>query len=267
MSTKQKIVAVLLAVFFPGMGFLYVVKPFLAVGYFFADIIISILTISSVMRDIVFGFSIICSGIFLYVANVVLTFIFARKQKSCNDFNSKIIYYIILLLLIMIFRYLSHSIIYDNALYRLEKGKGHSMEPTFRKGDVYLSCYDYRKIELDRCNIVILKDFSSLLEVSIMKRIVAIPGDTVILKDKYTLVNGYPTCCIEQNIPHDFNIPRLDPRYRHFIIDQDHVFVLGDNIDESFDSRYFGQVEKRSIIGKPLYRIWPPGRIGYLDDN
>ena len=43
-----------------------------------------------------------------------------------------------------------------------------------------------------------------------------------------------------------------------------HLFMMGDNRTASRDSRYFGSIEKSSVIGRVFVRIWPPGSIGLL---
>jgi signal peptidase I len=93
-----------------------------------------------------------------------------------------------------------------------------------------------------------------------IKRIVAGPGDTLAIKDGHAIVNGVPAkepfirpCAPgrrECNFPKPITIPA------------DHYFMMGDNRGESDDSRYWGPVPDKWIIGGAFATYWPPKRIG-----
>ncbi len=95
-----------------------------------------------------------------------------------------------------------------------------------------------------------------------IKRIVAVGGDTLSVKDGHPVVNGveksdepYTNPCgggYECNLPKTIKIP---PGY---------FFMMGDNRGESDDSRYWGPVPKSWIIGEAFATYWPPDRIGTL---
>ena len=95
-----------------------------------------------------------------------------------------------------------------------------------------------------------------------IKRIVAVGGDTLSIKDGHPVVNGvektdepYINPCgggYECNLPKTIKIP---PGY---------FFMMGDNRGESDDSRYWGPVPKEWIIGEAFATYWPPDRIGTL---
>jgi len=67
-----------------------------------------------------------------------------------------------------------------------------------------------------------------------------------------------------------FEFARLDPECgtcnlpREITIPEDHYYMMGDNRGESADSREWGPVPKKWIIGKAFMTYWPPGRIGLL---
>ncbi|HEX3737474.1 MAG TPA: signal peptidase I [Solirubrobacterales bacterium] len=95
-----------------------------------------------------------------------------------------------------------------------------------------------------------------------IKRIVAVGGDTLSVKEGHPVVNGvektdepYINPCgggYECNLPKTIKIP---PGY---------FFMMGDNRGESDDSRYWGPVPKSWIIGEAFATYWPPDRIGTL---
>ncbi len=95
-----------------------------------------------------------------------------------------------------------------------------------------------------------------------IKRIVALPGDTLSVKDGHPVVNGvekkdepYITPCGDApacNLPKTITIP------------PDHYFMMGDNRGASDDSRFWGPVPRSWIIGEAFATYWPPDRIGTL---
>ena len=94
-----------------------------------------------------------------------------------------------------------------------------------------------------------------------IKRVVAGPGDTVKIlnghvyrngvreKDSYTLAcGGGPSC----NFPETIKVPPGD------------YFMMGDNRGASDDSRFWGPVPDKWVIGVAFFTYWPPDRIGFL---
>jgi signal peptidase I len=99
------------------------------------------------------------------------------------------------------------------------------------------------------------------LAVRFVKRVVAGPGDTVALRRGLVIRNGraarerYARSCGDTTLcdmPGAITIPAGT------------WFVLGDNRGASDDSRFWGPVPRRAIIGTVKYRYWPPGRAGRL---
>ncbi|MBK7091944.1 MAG: signal peptidase I [bacterium] len=97
-----------------------------------------------------------------------------------------------------------------------------------------------------------------------IKRCVAIGGDVVQLAGKKLFVNGQEVLLPPTGLHRD---PDVDPRrddFGPYQVPAGSYFMLGDNRDDSYDSRYFGPVDRRLIIGKAV-RVWfnfKLGRIG-----
>lgn len=92
-----------------------------------------------------------------------------------------------------------------------------------------------------------------------IKRVIAVEGDIVEAKNKKVFVNGK---VIDepyiQHIDNSMYTIRLEPRdnFGPYLIPKDRVFVMGDNRDQSYDSRYWGYVDLKDIRGKALILYW-----------
>ncbi len=92
-----------------------------------------------------------------------------------------------------------------------------------------------------------------------VKRIIGLPGDTIEIRDKALHING--ELFKEEYVIHrDPNIVPADKNSRDNLgpikVPPDHVFVLGDNRDESFDSRFWGFVEVGKLKGRVTSIYW-----------
>ena len=124
----------------------------------------------------------------------------------------------------------------------------------------------------------------------LVKRVIGMPGDHIRLRDKVVYVNGNPLqekyAIHKQWLPDGYrdNFPNqrgysrdIDRRWRYelsnyvndgeLVVPADHYFVMGDNRDNSLDSRYWGFVPRANIVGRPLViylsvRGSEPGRSG-----
>lgn len=127
-----------------------------------------------------------------------------------------------------------------------------SMEPTLRPGDqVLVDKLSYRRAEPRRGD---LAAFSApdTGQVS-LKRIVGLPGDRIEIQDGVLAVNG------RRMRERYVDYAQVDSVYfGPIIVPPRRVFFLGDNRADSRDSRDFGPVAERSLIGRVLVRFWPP---------
>lgn len=157
-----------------------------------------------------------------------------------------------------------------------------SMTPQLEVGDrVVVSRTAYRLHEPNRGDVVVFPQpgveidgpgfprviFDEVLEATglgrpdedqLIKRVVALPGETVEARDGQVLIDGTPL--VEPYLPLDLVVPAFEARQ----VPADHVFVLGDNRTNSQDSRVFGPVPVDDIVGRAIAVVWPPGRAGFL---
>ncbi len=109
--------------------------------------------------------------------------------------------------------------------------------------------------EIERGDIVAFKPPHDPA-VPFIKRVIGLPGETLEVRDRAVYIDGrrleepYQTFDLGEDhyAPKDSHGPVLIP--------PDHYFMMGDNRDNSHDSRYWGPVPSRNIIGKPLFIYW-----------
>jgi signal peptidase I len=126
---------------------------------------------------------------------------------------------------------------------------GPSMEPNLYRGYRVVTekvSYDFHPPR--RGDVVVVDRPEG--EESLIKRVVALPGELVEIRGGHTFVDGQP---IEEPWVSHFGGPMYPPT----VVPADHVFVLGDNRAVSHDSRAIGPVSVESIKGRAWLIYWP----------
>ena len=135
---------------------------------------------------------------------------------------------------------------------------GNSMYSTLNNGDVLiLNKLKYRFSEVERGDIISLEYEDTKY---LIKRVIGVPGDTISISDNTVYVNGevYIENYLEEDLEYDdFQLSSLG----YQTIPADMYFVLGDNREDSLDSREIGLVSKDEVIGKVSFRIWPLNKL------
>jgi len=97
-----------------------------------------------------------------------------------------------------------------------------------------------------------------------VKRLIGLPGEHIVIKDGNIYING--KLITQPNIAnHYYYNEGEECKYTDVVVPQGKYFVLGDNSISSFDSRFWGFVDEKDIIGKAIFIWWPPKRIGIIE--
>ena len=144
-----------------------------------------------------------------------------------------------------------------------------SMEPTIQIGDNVLG----QKVtlhmgqEVKAGDIVIFRNPDATSDHSILvKRVVATAGQTVDLRDGRVYVDGEALdepYASGQSYPLDMQAPGTTVSFP-YTVPEGSVWLMGDNRENSADSRYFGAVPTENLIAVAFFRYWPLNRIGTL---
>lgn len=136
---------------------------------------------------------------------------------------------------------------------RFEQVISESMETTLLKGDTIMTDANATP---HRYDIVCFKDPDKTSDDILVKRIIGLPGDTIVIQDGILYLNGkdeYSTAIPENKIIGE-NMRKLVPDGTYF--------VMGDNRNNSEDSRVFGPIAFDSLTGVVMCIVWPPSRWG-----
>src|SRR5580692_4769904 len=134
--------------------------------------------------------------------------------------------------------------------------------------------------DVQRGDIIVFRH-PTLLDENYVKRCIGIPGDHIKLVAKQVFINGKPlnepyVIHQDDSLPYRDNFPQGEPEYiqdskmaerayqmlhddvvnGELVVPPGNYFAMGDNRDNSLDSRYWGLVPRENIMGKPLIIFW-----------
>lgn len=145
--------------------------------------------------------------------------------------------------------------------------EGTSMVPELHDGERLLVnklvYYKIRSVSwghIERGDIVVFW-YPNDPDKSFVKRVIGLPGETVEIRNGKVLINGVELREDYLDIEHNSSLPSLPTKQ----VDKYHYFVLGDNRDNSLDSRSWGLVPEKYIYGKAFFRYWKPSDAGFLE--
>ena len=143
---------------------------------------------------------------------------------------------------------------------------GPSMETTmFSDNRVLVNKLAYRLGEIDRGDVVVfdraIPNGNEIQHDDLIKRVIALGGETVSISKCVVYIDGVelpepylPKRDTEMTDPAD-RCSTVD--MEEIILENDEIFLMGDNRPQSFDSRMFGPIKKDLIIGQAFVLLWP----------
>ena len=137
-----------------------------------------------------------------------------------------------------------------NALSARVRVDGFSMKPTLQDGEfVLVNRLAYRMGAPRRGDIIVFHFPLDPASQDLIKRIIGLPGDSIAVSNGVVSVNGEPL---------DEPYIAAPPLYGgEWVVPEDHLFVLGDNRNDSSDSHSWGFLPMKEIVGKAIFIYWP----------
>jgi signal peptidase I len=155
------------------------------------------------------------------------------------------------------------SVVLNLFVVQVTEVRQRSMELTLEQNDrVLVSKVDYRFGAPQRGDIIVFNPPTDST-IPYVKRVIAVGGETIDLRDGKVYVNGKPIEYAETRGQR--TTPQAATVAYPFTVPEGQVFVLGDNRQSSSDSRTFGSVPVGNIIGKVILRFWPFDRLVFFE--
>ena len=154
------------------------------------------------------------------------------------------------------------SVVLNLLVVQVTEVRQRSMESTLLQGDrVLVSKVDYRFGTPERGDIVVFQPTTDS-SIPYVKRVAAVAGDTVELRDGILFVNGKQA---DYAGAHGLTTAQSPAVTYPLKVPADSFFALGDNRQASSDSRSFGPQPIGNIIGKVTLRFWPFDQLRFFE--
>ena len=171
-----------------------------------------------------------------------------RWIASFFDFMQGIVVFLAMLVMVYLF------------LFSPQEINGSSMFPTFVDKELLITNKLVYKIRPPKRGEVVIFKSPANKEIDYIKRVIAIPGETVMLKNSTYYVNG-------EALPETYLVDGVYTSGGSFLKEGEEItlpegeyFLSGDNRPHSSDSREFGPIPLTDFIGRALFRYWPANK-------
>jgi len=262
MNNLQKrvpIIALLLSLFTPGLGQMYNGQLKRATVFYLGGLLLTILLSLSGLFSNFYG-TILCLAILVgYMILVMLDALLnAMKLQTIitRKYNRWYFYVLIILTQAFLINPYTKSVIIPIKAYRMPAG---SMAPALLVGDYLVVNKKYYHNEKPKRGDIIVFPLPKDTSKDYIKRVIGLPGEKLEIRNDKVFINNQ---LIEEpyveitdvSIPSARKSPKAD--FGPIVVPSDNLFLLGDNRDHSYDSRYWGSVDISALKGKALYIYW-----------
>ncbi|MDH3523807.1 MAG: signal peptidase I [Acidobacteriota bacterium] len=261
---KSRIVAILLSLCQPGLGHLYALRARRAVLFAGASLALAAVFLSGLLGQSFSSLVIVLSiALIIFLGGAIDAARCAPRSQSPGPRLSR--WYAVLALAVAM-QWLAYQ-----ALPLVQRLKSFympssNMEPTIVPGDRLFAAL--APSPNPRRGDIVLFESPETPGMLLLNRVIALPGETIEIRDKAVLLNGAlaeePWAQhLDPNIlPADYYMEwgRKRDQLSRLTLADGQVFVMGDNRDFSHDSRFYGPVDTSSVRGKPLYVYWSQDR-------
>lgn len=220
------------------------IKAIISILFSLIAILIAILT-----NALKFHFVISSKALFAIIIVLLVLAIFILIFNALKEVNNKL--YNVFDIILYISNVFSILFIVTTTIISPVKVNGSSMETTFHDGQI-LFISRINKLENNDIVVFYLEDEdleglsnsvkNRLTDILLIKRVIAIPGDTITVNNGRIRVNG--ELMVGNAYQSDFTSELVDGK-----VPENYIFVLGDNRDNSTDSRVFGLVPLDNVVG------------------
>lgn len=163
------------------------------------------------------------------------------KDKKLKVIKELIPYVVILVVVVLIRTYLVTPVVVS----------GESMKPTLSGGELMLL---NKTAKIDRFDIVVAKVNKQGKKEELIKRVIALPGETISCEDGVVYING-------KKQEEDYS-KGITANFDRIELGDDEYFLMGDNRENSADSRLFGPFKESDVLGQTKIVIFPFNKIG-----
>ena len=252
---RKPIIAFLLSVFTPGLGQIYNGRFKRGVILYLVQLIVFLVLILLGLFSKFYGAIIIlvfALGFLIFIWLDALFDAIRLKEVPLKRFNKWYIYLVILLIHAFVIQPVVSSAIKKN-IVRAYKFPSSSMEPTLFPGDYFLVDMKTYKTEKPKRGDVIVFEYPKDPTKVFVKRVIATEGEKVeIIRNKIyindqLIDDPWGRFTLTRPTTEDFGPVRIP---------EGSLFVMGDNRDNSQDSRFWGFVNIKKVKGKVLYLYW-----------
>ncbi len=239
----------------PGLGFLYLGKLRLAIGFPLLFMLVVALAAWSRIILLPTGFSLLVAFLLaLWACSMVLAFILAKRAGVAELGRLQTWYGY---LGFFVISSLLFSVVLDNRSkifgYETFSLPTASMSDTLRHGDFIIAdTWAFKSRDPERGEVVIFR-LPGDPSIKYAKRVIGLPGDTVEIRGGRVNVNG-------QTLSESYVLPENNQRLSYerpgsYQLPDDAFFLMGDNRDNSLDSRFWGFVPRANLHGSVVF-IW-----------